>query len=40
MSYSKKIYKLDSKGRVRILHVYTEGADLIQESGLIRRSIS
>ena len=35
MSYSKKIYKLDSKGRVRILHVYTEGADLIQESGLI-----
>ena len=35
MNYSKKIYKLDSKGRVRILHVYTEGADLIQESGLI-----
>ena len=35
MSYSKKIYKQDSKGRVRILHVYTEGADLIQESGLI-----
>ena len=35
MDYSKKIYKQDSKGRVRVLHVYTEGADLIQESGLI-----
>jgi len=35
MNYSKKIYKLDSKGRVRVLHVYTKGADLIQESGLL-----
>jgi len=35
MSYSKKIYKLDSKNRVRVLHVYTEEADLIQESGLL-----
>ena len=35
MDYSRKIYKQDSKGRVRILHVYTEGADLVQESGLL-----
>ena len=35
MNYSKKIYKQDSKGRTRMLHIYTEGADLIQESGLI-----
>jgi len=35
MSYSKKIYKLDSKERVRVLHVYTNGAELIQESGLV-----
>jgi len=35
MSYSKKIYKKDSKGKLRVLHVYTEGADLIQESGLL-----
>jgi DNA ligase-1 len=35
MDYSKKIYKKDSKGKMRILHVYTEGADLVQESGLI-----
>ena len=35
MSYSKKIYKLDSKERVRVLHVYTRGAKLIQESGLV-----
>lgn len=33
--FSQKIYKKDSKGRVRVLHVYTEGADLIQESGLV-----
>ena len=33
--YSKDLYKLDSKGKVRILRVYTENADLIQESGLI-----
>lgn len=35
MNYSKKIYKKDSKGKIRVLHVYTEGAQLIQESGLI-----
>lgn len=33
--FSQKIYKKDSKGKIRILHVYTEGADLIQESGII-----
>ena len=35
MTYSKKIYKKDSKGKVRMLHIRTEGADLIQESGLL-----
>jgi len=39
MDYSKKIYKLDSKGRVRVLHVYTSGTDLIQESGLVDGSL-
>ena len=38
MNYSKKIFKLDSKGNVRVLHVYTEGADLVQESGLLEGS--
>ena len=33
--YSFKIYKKDSKDKIRVLHVHTEGADLIQESGLI-----
>lgn len=33
--YSRKVYKKDSKGKIRILHVYTEGADMIQESGLL-----
>ena len=33
--YSFKIYKKDSKDKIRVLHVYTEGADLIQESGLV-----
>jgi len=33
--FSQKIYKKDSKGRLRVLHVYTEGADMIQESGLV-----
>lgn len=35
MSYSKKIYKKDSKGKIRELHVYSNGAQLIQVSGLI-----
>jgi len=35
MEYSKKIYKSDSKGRIRILHVYTKGDTLFQESGLL-----
>jgi len=35
MSYSKKIYKKDSKGKIRELHVYSNGAQLIQISGLI-----
>lgn len=34
-NYSRKIYKKDTKGKIRILHVYTDGAKLIQESGLI-----
>tara|TARA_R110000868_G_scaffold283543_5_gene543980 strand:+ start:1905 stop:2996 length:1092 start_codon:yes stop_codon:yes gene_type:complete len=33
--YSKEIYKLDSAGKVRILHVYTEGSELVQESGIL-----
>lgn len=33
--YSRKVYKKDSKGKIRILHVFTEGADLIQESGIV-----
>ena len=32
---NKTIYKTDSKGKVRFLTVRTEGADLIQESGLL-----
>jgi len=32
--FSKKIYKKDSKGKIRILHVYTEGNDVIQNSGV------
>ncbi len=35
MNYSKKIYKLDSKKKLRVLHVYTEGDTLFQESGLV-----
>ncbi len=35
MNYSKTIYKTDSKGKIRFLTVRTEGADLIQESGLL-----
>lgn len=35
MEYSKTIYKLDSKGKERFLHVHTEGADLIQDSGIV-----
>jgi DNA ligase-1 len=34
-NYSKKIYKKDSKDKIRVLHVYTDGADLVQESGLL-----
>lgn len=33
--YSKSIYKLDTHRKVRVLHVYTKGADLVQESGLL-----
>jgi len=35
MNYSKTIYKIDSKGKARFLHVYAEGAWLIQESGQV-----
>jgi DNA ligase-1 len=40
MSYSKKIYKKDSKGKIRVLHVYTKNADLISLSGLIDGKLS
>lgn len=33
--FDQTVYKKDSAGRIRILHVYTDGADLIQESGLL-----
>lgn len=35
MNYTQKVYKLDTKGKERVLHIYTSGAELIQESGLI-----
>lgn len=35
MEFSQKIYKLDSAQRERVLHIYTDGAKLIQESGLV-----
>jgi len=34
-SFSKKLFKLDSKQKERVLHIWTENADLNQESGLI-----
>lgn len=33
--FSKKIYKKDSAGKIRVLHVYTEGAELVQVSGVL-----
>ncbi len=33
--FSKKIYKKDSKGKIRVLHVFTDGPDLVQQSGLL-----
>jgi len=35
MNFSEKIYKKDSKGKIRVLHVYNNGSNLIQESGLL-----
>jgi len=35
MSFSQKLFKLDSKLKERVLHIYTEGSTLIQESGLL-----
>jgi len=35
MNYSKTIYKIDSKGKSRFLHVYAEEAWLVQESGQV-----
>ena len=35
MEYSKTIFKKDSTGKIRFLTVYTEGADLIQDSGVV-----
>lgn len=29
------LYKKDSKGKIRILNIYTEGADLVQSAGLL-----
>ena len=34
-NYSKKIYKKDSKDKIRVLHVFTEGSTLVQESGIV-----
>lgn len=34
-SFDTKIYKKDSKGKIRVLHVHVNEADLIQESGLV-----
>jgi ATP-dependent DNA ligase len=34
-TFDSTIYKKDSKDKIRVLRVYHEGADLIQESGLI-----
>ena len=33
--FSKKIYKKDSKEKIRVLHVFTDGSDLVQQSGLL-----
>lgn len=35
MNYTKQIYKKDSSGKVRVLHIYTIGAELYQESGVL-----
>jgi ATP-dependent DNA ligase len=31
----QKIYKKDSKGKMRVLHIFTEGADLVRVSGIV-----
>jgi DNA ligase-1 len=33
------LYKKDSKGKIRILNIYTEGAELVQEAGLLEGSL-
>jgi DNA ligase-1 len=35
MEYSKKIYKKDSKGKIRVLHIYADKGVLIQLSGVL-----
>jgi DNA ligase-1 len=35
MEYSETIYKIDSKGKLRFLHVFVEGDKLVQESGQV-----
>jgi DNA ligase-1 len=35
MEYSKQIYKKDSSGKIRTLHIYTIGSELHQESGVL-----
>jgi len=37
--YDQKVYKKDSTGKIRVLHVYTKGADLIQKSGVVGGSL-
>lgn len=33
------LYKKDSKGKIRVLNIYTEGADLVQTAGLLGGSL-
>lgn len=35
----KSLYKKDSKGNIRVLYIHTEGADLVQSSGLLDGSL-
>ena len=35
-----KLYKTDSNGKLRVLHIWTEGSEVIQESGFVITSYS
>lgn len=35
MEFTQKLYKIDTKGKTRVLHIHTKGSDLIQESGIV-----